>query len=173
MTEKGSAIHEPGPIRDATERKLRRRVVVQESGCHEYQRIEPSQKYGRIWVTGAGLMLAHRVSWILANGPIPDGQFVCHSCDNPPCVNPEHLFIGSPGDNMRDMHAKGRANPVKGDDHWAAQLTADEVREIRERYVPGMRASRRTGRSSVELAHEFGVTYNHIARVAKGKKRKP
>lgn len=66
---------------------------------------------------------AHRVSWEMANGPIPDGLFICHHCDNPPCVNPGHLFLGTQKDNMADCAAKGRvvSNLPAGDDHWTRQ----------------------------------------------------
>lgn len=77
--------------------------------------------YGRIRVDGKS-WLAHRFSWVLANGPIPEGMYVCHRCDNPPCINPEHLFLGTQTDNMRDMAAKGRWNSWAGGD-WNRRKT--------------------------------------------------
>ena len=66
-----------------------------------------SNGYGRIYYKGR-LDLAPRVSWKLHNGPIPEGKLVCHHCDTPPCVNPDHLFIGTQKDNMTDAREKGR-----------------------------------------------------------------
>jgi hypothetical protein len=69
--------------------------------------------YGRMCSGGKSgqVLLAHRVSWALHNGPIPTGKYICHTCDNPPCVNPNHLFLASHAENMADMVAKGRARP--------------------------------------------------------------
>jgi len=72
------------------------------------------------WVKGYGRvgdLRAHRVMWAIVNGPIPDGLQVLHHCDNPPCVRPDHLFLGTQLDNMRDMIAKGRKVTVRGDAH--------------------------------------------------------
>jgi len=95
---------------------------------------------------------AHRVSWELANGLIPDGLWVLHSCDNPPCVNPAHLFLGSAADNTADMMAKGRnrARP-------RTKLTWADVRAIRDSVLP-LR----------QLVASFGVTKEQIYRIRSG-----
>lgn len=77
-----------------------------EAGCLEFVGAN-RLGYGRIW-TGERVADTHRLAWELTFGPIPSGMVVCHKCDNPPCFNPEHLFVGTQGDNLRDMAAKGR-----------------------------------------------------------------
>lgn len=79
--------------------------------CWEWQGSRSNLGYGAVAVrgTGYGPTGAHRVAYGIANGGIPDGMYVCHSCDNPPCCNPNHLFVGTHRDNMRDMDEKGRS----------------------------------------------------------------
>jgi hypothetical protein len=96
---------------------------------------------------GQGTEKAHRVSWRLHYGDIPDGQCVCHRCDVPSCVNPEHLFLGSLGDNARDCVAKGR-NFVpnnRGERAKWAKLTSADVAEIRKRAITGVAYAKRYG----------------------------
>lgn len=81
--------------------------VEKGDGCWEWAACKNSTGYGRFRVNGH-TEFAHRVSWTLAHGPIPDGLFVCHHCDNPSCVRSDHLFIGSHKDNLRDAVKKGR-----------------------------------------------------------------
>lgn len=90
-----------------------RRVERVESGCWIWRGSKDGGGYGAI-STSAGMApaKAHRISWEMRNGPIPEGVEVCHSCDTPACVNPDHLWLGTHKQNMQDMSAKGRVNPV-------------------------------------------------------------
>jgi hypothetical protein len=85
--------------------------------------------YGFIKKNGKTTM-AHRVAYELAYGELPDGLFVCHKCDNPRCVNPKHLFVGTHNDNMLDMHNKGRSHKPAGEIHPNSKLTETEAIEI-------------------------------------------
>ena len=109
-----------------------------------------------------GDRMAHRVAWFLANGPIPDGMSVLHRCDNPPCCNPAHLFLGTYLDNARDRQAKGRGadnhREMPGEAHPRAKLTDDDVRAIRAEYAAGTPA--------LDLARRFGVNRPTIYNVA-------
>jgi uncharacterized protein YbaR (Trm112 family) len=97
----------------------------------------------------------HRLSYTLAHGAIPKGMLVCHSCDNPRCVNPSHLFLGTPKDNTQDMHRKGRAPVRKGMAVPASKLTEQQVREIRTLYATGEY-------SQAQLAETYGLSQGSI-----------
>ena len=99
------------PIPDRSWPKVR---IGTPDECWEWTASQDLNGYGRFEINRKPVN-AHRVAWELTHGPIPDGLFVCHHCDNPPCCNPAHLFLGTETDNMRDMVAKGR--------HWAASVT--------------------------------------------------
>lgn len=110
----------------------------------------------------------HRVAWELTNGPIPGGLEACHRCDTPACVRPDHLFLGTQADNIRDMWTKNRGTRagrgrvghpgIRGEANVHAKLTAADVAAIRRRYATG------TVKQST-LAHEYGLTQSGISRI--------
>lgn len=136
--------------------------VKKTSGCWEWVAATNGAGYGMVFA-GKVKKLAHRVSWELCNGPIPRGKQVLHLCDNPGCVNPEHLAIGTAKDNMRDMAGKGRARnrTASGTHNRQAKLSAAQARAIREQYL--------SGESQHELAIEFGVSRAAISHVVTGR----
>jgi len=107
---------------------------------------------------------AHRYSYMLAHGVIPAGQYICHRCDHPPCVNPAHLFAGTPEDNQSDSRAKGRMRKATGLTSRAAKLTPDQVREARAVADGGVSAlARRFGVNPTTLwALRHGKTWQHV-----------
>ncbi|MDG1950134.1 MAG: HNH endonuclease [bacterium] len=107
------------------------------------------------------MLLAHRAAWELESGPIPDGLHCCHHCDNPPCVNVNHLFLGTDADNMADKEAKGRGNQAKGSAHVRAKLTEEDI--------PGIRSLLAMGASHTYLARIYGVGHTTIGSINTGK----
>ena len=118
-----------------------------------------SRGYGHISVQ-TKMRLVHRVAYELAYGAIPDGLDVLHTCDNPSCVNPDHLRVGTHTDNMRDMQNKGRNRQPSGEQSAQSKLTAAQVRAIRERYAAG-------GVSLREVARDYGVHLSLISLIVR------
>src|SRR6478736_7223022 len=117
--------------------------------------------YGLIGRGGdEGYLYAHRVSFELANGPITDERYVCHHCDNPSCVNPAHLFLGTAKENIADMRNKKRG--TFGDTHPNAKITQSQADEIRSKYIPHVY-------SLSTLAREYKVSLQTIHNVIKNK----
>lgn len=135
------------------------------------------REHGRCWIWTGGKMksgrgrisvagkrqLAYRVVWLVNFGEVPDGLHVLHKCDNPSCVRPDHLFLGTHADNMRDMWNKGRG--TCGEDQHACKLTEEQVKEIRRRY---RRYSHKDG--SGALAREYGIGLVEVWRIVKGQR---
>ena len=95
-------------------------ILNEKTGCWEWSKALDSKGYGRISRNGNDSRLAHRLSYTVFIGTIPDKLCVCHKCDNPKCINPDHLFVGTNKDNMHDMATKGRSGngSLSGEDSW-------------------------------------------------------
>ena len=102
--------------------------VVTESGCWLWTACLLPNGYGAIQLNGKKVS-AHRVSWMIHNGKINNGKFVLHKCDVKRCVNPDHLFLGSQSDNVKDRDKKGRGADFKGIKNPAAKITASQLRK--------------------------------------------
>lgn len=134
--------------------------------CWEWIAYVRKDGYGYFGLAKNKPAKAHRLSWELVNGPIPDGLHILHRCDNRKCVNPEHLFLGTDQDNMDDMWAKGRqqsyTNQVRGSSQHASVFTSNDVLEIR-------RHRNEDGVSIRKLAASYGVAYNTIWQIVNRK----
>lgn len=117
--------------------------------------------YGVISYKGRPV-LAHRLSFLLFKGEIPQGYCVCHTCDNPICVKPEHLWLGTHKENMRDKALKGRARSPKGEEKPNAKLTRELVKDMRNLYSTGEF-------SHNSLAETFNVSKATVYYVVNGK----
>jgi hypothetical protein len=123
-------------------------------GCWPFMGARNNKGYGQMRVNGK-MFPAHRVAFIVASGCHPGPLFVLHRCDNPPCCNPAHLFLGTAGDNIRDCAAKGRT--ARGESHRASKLTKDVVGEIRRLSSEGVQG--------LAIARRFGVTPQTISHI--------
>lgn len=151
------------------------------TACIETDWPRDSKGYGKARRAGRNWS-AHRYAWTMANGPIPAGLVVCHACDNPPCINVEHLWLGTPSQNTLDRHAKGRdatgdrngsrtrpdrrprgpsmRHPIPGSRNGMARFTEDQIATIRAR--------RAAGEMTKPLAREYGVNRTTIQRIVRG-----
>jgi len=130
-----------------------------EDECWPWKAVQHRQGYGRFRL-GRRMVLAHRIAWELEHGPIPEGMCVCHTCDNPRCVNPAHLFAASQLENIADAVEKGRRANRRGEKNGRAKLTEEKVREIRRLYTTGRHSQR-------ELGERFGVIESHVGRIVR------
>lgn len=145
------------PRRKVLDRFLSKIQINPEPGCWDWVGNKHRKGYGFMKIDKVNRM-AHRISFELFRGKIPAGLLVCHSCDNPSCVNPHHLFIGTNTDNMNDMIAKGRQGKLRGSAHGRAKLTESDVLSIRS-----------AGIARRALAERYGVSKASIDDICSGR----
>jgi DNA-binding CsgD family transcriptional regulator len=144
------------PEHSLSKRIERNSIPEPNSGCWLWLSNLHHRGYGIIIIRGSNRR-AHRVAWEVYRGPIPEGMLVCHKCDVRSCVNPDHLFLGTPKINSADMTAKGRQ--ARGERHGIAKLTNEDVLNIR-----------RDGRTQRQIAKAFGVSQGVVWNI-KSRKR--
>lgn len=138
-----------------------------EEGCWPYTGRINADGYGIFWdgtkhESGANrLMGAHRYSFILNHGEVPEGKEVCHSCDNPPCVNPQHLYADTHASNASRAWKLGRNTPRYGEDNPKSKMTVEKVTAARELYAT-------TDMTINDIARRFGVTGTAMGHILKG-----
>jgi len=144
------------------EERIKKHCVNNDSGCWIWTGAKRNG-YGRLIVGSRSdgsrhSETAHRYSWLVFKGEIPAGYFVCHHCDNPACVNPEHLFLGTRQDNVDDRERKDRNNHFLGEKSPTSKFTEKDVTYIRG-----------SDKSSRELARFYGVNKSSVQAIRNGK----
>lgn len=147
----------PKPKASLRERIEESIMPVTECGCWIWMRGLMGGGYGTLGHNGRSI-LAHRASWQVFRGPVPDGLYVLHLCDTRACVNPDHLFLGTHQDNMDDRDRKGRNKPRPGVLNPKAKLTPVDVAAIRSSPL-----------SCGRLARDYGMNKTTMARIKSGK----
>jgi hypothetical protein len=152
-------------MKSEIDRLLSRVDIDPETGCWLWTGYRMPDGYGQIArPQNGGRERTHRYSWEIHNGPIPAGIHVLHRCDNPPCCNPAHLFLGTNVDNVADKVAKGRQSRLgtgrRGEAHASAKLTDEQVRHIHRREMRG-----------ADYAELYGVHRWHVYAIQQGRSR--
>lgn len=142
--------------------------VNEETGCWEWTGTRHNFGYGQFGVDG-GTMGAHRYSYKLHNDGIPDGAHICHKCNNPPCVNPDHLYAGSPKSNAQDAIEAGsfphEGSTKSGEENRHSHINNDDVRKMRERYA-------NSDVTYTELSDEYDISMGAVSRMIRGESYK-
>lgn len=153
----------PGPKSRDLILRITENVKEDSNLCWIWQRQKSSTGYGKITVSSKKLF-AHRVSYEVFKGNIPENKIVMHTCDNPSCVNPDHLKLGTQKENIQDMFSKGRNPPrnqqCHGESNGQAILTSPQIKEIRRRI--------NSGSKQIDLAKEYNVSKQTISAIFTG-----
>lgn len=138
------------------------RTITISEGCWEWTGFSSPKRYGRLNRNGRN-QYAHRYIYQLVAGPLSPTTCACHQCDNPPCVRPSHMFLGTKAENSLDMHAKGRYRAPRvrrGIEHHLARLCDADIRQIRLLLSDGI--------PQREIASQFGVSQTQVSRINRG-----
>ena len=155
MTKQSTALQRGKPLDERFWEKVRKA-----DGCWLWDSAIGSRGYGVFWIGGAKRNEhAHRMAYILTKGAIPDGLYVLHSCDNPKCVNPAHLSVGTAQDNSTDRVVRGRS--PAGSKNYSAKLNEAQIVEIK--------AALAAGETHRAIAARYSVTKSTITRIACGR----
>lgn len=131
--------------------------TAQQDKCWDWLGFKVKAGYGQFSLNHYQCGRANRMAYYLHYKIDPIGKIVCHSCDNPSCCNPHHLFLGTSKENTADMFKKKRANPPKGTAHWCSKINEDIVRDIRKKCINGC--------TQAEIAKQYGIYASVVSRI--------